>query len=369
MTPQLDFIVPGDPGQRTGGYLYDAHIVAELRRRGWTVEVHGLAGRFPDADATARAALAHRLAELPRGRRVVIDGLALGGLPEVAIPHGGRLDLIALVHHPLGDERGLGRARRPALLASERAALAAARGVITTSGYTARRLADFGVRPSRVHVVEPGVTPLPPAAADGDPPRLLCVATLTPRKGQDLLVRALARLRDLPWHCDLVGSSTRDPAFAATVERLIADAGLGDRIRVRGECDDDALRAAYASADLFVLPSHYEGYGMVVTEALAAGLPLLTTTGGALAQTLPPGAGIAVPPDDPDRLGAALDALLRDRRLRLALRDGARKARASLRDWAQAGADFDAALGAIDAATAPNPSRDCGRGLDTRVPR
>ncbi len=358
MTPQLDFIVPGDPAQRTGGYLYDAHIVAELRRRGWTVAVHGLPGRFPEADATARAALAHRLATLPRGRRVVIDGLALGGLPEVAIAHGGRLQLVALVHHPLGDERGLDRARRHALLASERAALSAARGVITTSGYTAQRMTDFGVRPSRVHVVEPGVTPLPPATADGDPPRLLCVATLSPRKGQDLLVRALARLRELPWHCELIGSRTRDPAFAATVEGLIADAGLADRIRVRGECDDDALRAAYAGADLFVLPSHYEGYGMVVTEALAAGLPVLTTTGGAVAQTLPAGAGVAVPPDDLDRLGTALDTLLRDRRLRLALRDGARTVRTSLRDWAQAGADFAAALAAIDAATPPNPCRD-----------
>lgn len=348
MTHRLDFIVPGDPAQRTGGYLYDAHIVTELRRLGWTVAVHGLPGRFPEADASARDALERTLATLPSGRLVVVDGLALGGLPEVAIRHGCRLRLVALVHHPLADERGLSLARRHCLLASERAALAAVGRVITTSPWTARRLADFGLQRSRVSTVEPGVTPLALARADGEPPRLLCVGTVSPRKGQDLLVRALARLRDTPWHCDCIGSSTRDPDFAGAVAGLIHEAGLDDRIQLHGECDDARLRAAYAGADLFVLPSHYEGYGMVVTEAIAAGLPVLTTTGGALSETLPPGAGIAVPPDDVDALTEALAALIGDRARRHALREGARKARAALRDWPQAGAEFAAALSGME---------------------
>ena len=348
MTHRLDFIVPGDPAQRTGGYLYDAHIVTELRRLGWTVAVHGLLGRFPEADATARDALERTLATLPSGRLVVVDGLALGGLPEVAIRHGCRLRLVALVHHPLADERGLSLARRHCLLASERAALAAVGRVITTSPWTARRLADFGLQPSRVRTVEPGVTPLALARADGEPPRLLCVGSVSPRKGQDLLVRALARLRDTPWHCDCIGSSTRDPDFAGAVAGLIHEAGLDDRIQLHGECDDARLRAAYAGADLFVLPSHYEGYGMVVTEAIAAGLPVLTTTGGALSETLPPGAGIAVPPDDVDALTEALAALIGDRARRHGLREGARKARAALRDWPQAGAEFAAALSGME---------------------
>ena len=348
MTHRLDFIVPGDPAQRTGGYLYDAHIVTELRRLGWTVAVHGLPGRFPEGDATARDALERTLATLPSGRLVVVDGLALGGLPEVAIRHGCRLRLVALVHHPLADERGLSLARRHCLLASERAALAAVGRVITTSPWTARRLADFGLQPSRVRTVEPGVTPLALARADGEPPRLLCVGSVSPRKGQDLLVRALARLRDTPWHCDCIGSSTRDPDFAGAVAGLIHEAGLDDRIQLHGECDDAHLRAAYAGADLFVLPSHYEGYGMVVTEAIAAGLPVLTTTGGALSETLPPGAGIAVPPDDVDALTEALAALIGDRARRHALREGARKARAALRDWPQAGAEFAAALSGME---------------------
>ena len=348
----LDFIVPGDPAQRTGGYLYDARIVEALRHLGWTVTVHGLPGRFPDADPTARDALHDTLATLPAGRRVVIDGLALGGLPEVAIEHAGRLALVALVHHPLADERGLDPVLRRCLLASERAALAAVRLAITTSAFTARRLLDFGLRAERIRWVEPGVAPLALAAAEGEPPQLLCVASLTPRKGQDVLVRALERVRALPWRCTLIGSTRRDPGYAGEVAELVRSLGLQDRIRLSGECADAALRDAYAAADLFVLPSHYEGYGMVVAEAIAAGLPVLATTGGALAGTLPSGAGLAVPPGDVDARAGALGELIGDRARRLRLRDGARRARAGLRSWPQAGEAFAAALAELAPASA-----------------
>ena len=344
MSRRVDLVVPGDPAQLTGGYLYDANIAASLRAQGWTVTVHGLPGRFPDADAQAREALDATLSALPAGRQVVIDGLALGGLPELAHAHAGRLDLIALIHHPLADEGGLCTTLQRCLLASERAALAAARTVITTSRHTARRLAHFGVRPNRLQVVEPGVRALPLAAADADIPKLLCVASLTPRKGHGLLAAALARVADLNWQCDCIGSLARDPVHAGTIAAQIAAAGLDGRVRLSGECTDDALCAAYAAADLFVLPSRYEGYGMVITEAVAAGLPVLTTSGGALGETLPHGAGLALPVDDVDTFASALRDLLSNREHRLQLRDGARRARSSLRDWTRAGFEFATAL-------------------------
>lgn len=347
MTRRLSFIVPGDPGQLTGGYLYDAHIVAGLRSRGWTVEVHGLPGRFPDADDEARRALARTLAALPAGRQVVIDGLALGGLPEVALAHAGRLALVALVHHPLAEENGLEASRARCLLASERAALSAARLVISTSPFTARRLADFGVRPARLRVVAPGTQACALAAADANTPRLLCVASVTPRKGHDLLLAALQSLKHLPWTCDCIGSLTRAPQYAAAIADGIRRAGLGERLRLRGERTEQEVREAYAGADLFVLASHYEGYGMVIDEALAAGLPVLTTSGGALAETLPPDAGVSVPPGDAAALAAALRALLLDRQQRLRLRDGARRARLQRRSWTQATDEFAAALDGI----------------------
>ncbi|WP_254276985.1 glycosyltransferase family 4 protein [Halomonas sp. 3H] len=349
MAETLTLIVAGDPGQLTGGYVYDARIVSALRARGRAVEVVGLEGRFPVPDDTARQGLARALAALPDGARVVIDGLAMGGLPEAVAPHADRLAIIALVHHPLADETGLPEETRHRLLDSETRALALARRVIVTSRWTARGLHRFGVAAERLCVVEPGVDPAPLASSALDlespgPRRLLCVATLIPRKGHDVLLEALAGLGDRDWTLEAIGSHERDPAHA---ERLLEAArrhGLEGRIAWAGERSAAELAAAYHRAELFVLPSRYEGYGMVVTEALARGLPVLTTTGGALVDTLPPAAGLAVLPDDAVALGDALAAWLDDAELRRRLRRGAREARRDLDDWQQAGDRFLAAL-------------------------
>jgi len=358
---RLSVIVAGDPAQRTGGYLYDAQIVAQLRRAGWTVDVIGLAGRFPDADHHARDAMQAALSAMADDSLVIIDGLALGGLPEIVTPHAARLRLLTLVHHPLADERGLDATRAERFERLERAALRAMRGVITTSRFTAQRVANMGVQSSRIKVVEPGVDAQALAPADHACPQLLCVATLTPRKGHDVLVEALARVADLDWRCRFIGSDSRDPQHAAHIRALVRQHGLDKRIELRGECSDEALRAAYLDTDLFMLPSHYEGYGMVISEALAAGLPVLTTTGGALADTLPPGAGLTVPPGDTEALATSLRRLLNDPAERLRLRDGARKARLHLGSWAQAGERFARVLEALstsalaDANAPPHP--------------
>lgn len=344
MSEVLTLIVAGDPDQLTGGYIYDARVVTALREHGWSVEVIGLEGRFPAPDATAKKALENALAAQPEGAHVIIDGLAMGGLPDVLEPHAQRLTLTALVHHPLADETGLGDAERERFLISETRALSAVRDVIVTSAFTARRLADFGVTAKRLHVVEPGVMRAAPARGNGEVPRLLCVATVTPRKGHDVLVEALATLTDLPWTCDCIGGLDRAPAHVEHVQARIAAHGLEERVHLLGERPADALSEAYHISDIFVLPSHYEGYGMVVSEALAHALPVITTTGGALAHTLPDEAGLKVPAGDVAALADALREMLGDPRKRQAWREGAERARASQRDWSQVGSAFAAAL-------------------------
>lgn len=355
MSQKLTWIVPGDPDQRTGGYLYDARIVAELRKLGWQVSVIGLAGRFPDPDSSARQSMTDALGEAADGSSVVIDGLALGGLPDVVAAHAGRLDITALVHHPLADETGLEPQTRDRFLGLERQALAACRRVIVTSPFTSRRLLELALHDHPAAVVEPGVDPADPAdsvvkrlkgnnKAAGE--RLLCVATLTPRKGQDVLVQALAALGDRSWHCDLVGSTDRDPLFAEQVQRLIESSGLSDQVRLTGELDMRALNQRYQQASICVLPSHYEGYGMVVTEAMARGLPLITTRGGALADTLPPGCGLQVAAGDAQQLSDAIKRWLDEPDLRLELTRRASQARAQLSGWQYAGRAFATALAA-----------------------
>jgi glycosyltransferase involved in cell wall biosynthesis len=334
-------LVAGDPNQYTGGYLYDARIARALSERGCVVETVGLAGRFPDADAVAARALEGALATCADGARVVIDGLALGALPDVLARHAHRLCVVALVHHPLADEWGISPALAERLRASERRALALVRHVIVTSPTTARHLAAaYDVDAVRISTVEPGVERPPVTARPPNPvPRMLCVATLVLRKGHAVLVDALAQLRDVPWHCEFIGGE-RDPACARAVRAAIASRGLEGRIDWRGEVAPQHLSAAYGRADVFVLPSWYEGYGMAVTEALSHGLPVVTTTGGALAETLPAGAGFSVPPGDAVALAQALRRVLTDAALRERLRRGAHAAIQTLPTWDGAGQRF-----------------------------
>ena len=351
--PAFHLIVPGPLDQRTGGYLYDARIVSELANLEALVQVHSIPGRFPDADDLARSGLDRALTAIGDGSAVVIDGLASGGLPDVVAAHVNRLAIVALVHHPLADETGQTSAQTECFFSSEREALRHVRGVIVTSRFTARRLTDFDVPEGRIHLVEPGTDPASVAVGppDGAPPRLVCVASLSPRKGHDVLVDALARLRDLEWSCVCAGSTTRDEDFAGKVLAEVERLGLRDRIHFPGELETKDIEEVYRTASLFVLPSHYEGYGMAYAEALARGIPVVGTTGGAIPHTVPSYAAILVPPGDVDALTEALESLLVAPERCETLAEGARMHAESLPGWATQAERF---LGAVDALTAPD---------------
>ena len=329
----LHFLLPGDPDSRTGGYLYDARITAGLEALGWTIHHHRLADNFPFPGAAELAHTAEILAGIPDDARVLIDGLALGLLPTVIAPHAARLRLVGLVHHPLAEETGLDEAARHWLFESEKAALAMVRHTIVTSPFTATALAPYGVPAERVTVILPGTDPAPMAQGSSGPAlHILTVGTLTPRKGHDVLLTALGKLLHHDWTLTLAGGA-RDKPTAELVETLIQDKGLSGRVTLLGEVDAEALAALYDRADLFALASHYEGYGMVFAEALAHGLPVIGTTGGATPTTVPGDAGLLVPPGDADAFAAALEKVMTDSSLRQNLRDGALKARETLPRW------------------------------------
>ncbi|MEQ8604716.1 MAG: glycosyltransferase family 4 protein [Marivibrio sp.] len=342
----LFFVAPGRLDSRTGGSIYDRRMVEGLRALGRTIEVVEAPGGWPFPDLSAHEAASRALADLPDGAAVVLDGLLFGAVPDLAEREAARLRLIALVHHPLCDEAGLTPSAVERLMESERRALAVAAGVLATSRFTARGLARFGLDPEAVAVVEPGVEPAPPArgSAGEGPARLLCAATLIPRKGHDVLLRALSQTRDLEWRLDCAGKADLDPDWAAQMKSLARELDLCERIVFHGELSEQALADLFAESDLFVLASRYEGYGMAVAEALARALPVVTTTGGALADTLPDGAGVAVPPDDPAAFAAAIRTALADDAARSHLVRGARSARARLADWPMQSRAFADAL-------------------------
>lgn len=335
------FLIPGDLNTRTGSHLYDRRIMAGLTALGWRIELHRLDASFPTPTPAALGEADLVLVALPERALVVIDGSALGAMPEVAATHRNRLRLVALVHHPLALETGLDETLRQRLYVSERTALQQVRRVIVTSPHTPRALADYDVSPEQCAVILPGTDPAPLAQGSGcENLTLLCAATLTPRKGHAVLFRALAHIRRLPWRLRCAGSTTLDPATATRLRMLRDELALADRIELLGELDAAALDICYQQADVFVLPSYYEGYGMVLAEALARGLPIISTTAGAIPDTVPANAGLLVPPGDPEALAAALAQVLTDSELRQRLVTGARAARRTLPDWPNACSRF-----------------------------
>ena len=344
------FAVPGRLDQPTGGYAYDRRVIAELRRRGCDIDIVDLGEGFPrPTGATTREALT-RLMQVPVGRPIVIDGLAFGVLPEAAVVLRPTHPVIALVHHPLALEAGLTREQAQVLRASERAALAAARHVVVTSAATARLLAaDYGVVQRAITVALPGNDRVADSRKEPrETVKLLAVGAVVRRKGYDVLIEALSRLTDLDWQLAIAGDCTRDRETAGALATRLVLLRLGARITMTGAVSEEELAALYRDADLFVLASRHEGYGMAFAEAIAHGLPVIGTKAGAIPETVPKGAGILVPPDDVTALAVALRTMIADVALRERCAEVSRRAALLLPTWA---ATAEAFLGVLRAVT------------------
>lgn len=345
----LHIILPNDiddPTRPSGGNYYDRRLCRGLPMWGWVVREHAVPGDWPEADASARGELDAVLAGLPDGELVVVDGLIASAVPEVLAPHADRLRLVILVHMPLGDTGD----RSDQARVREAQALATAVTVVTTSEWCRSRLLDlYDLAPDRVQVAAPGVDASRLATGSPAGTRLLCVAAVTHSKGHDVLVRALARLTELPWTCVCVGALDRAPGFVDHLRQFVGDQGIAERIRFAGPHAYSELERFYVSADLLVLPSRGETYGMVVTEALAHGIPVLATRVGGLPGALgraPDGTrpGLLVPPDDVPAFTGALRRWLEDPALRTRLRRSAQGRRSTLVRWASTAEEFAAAL-------------------------
>jgi glycosyltransferase involved in cell wall biosynthesis len=336
----VHFVVPDgieDPARPSGGNAYDRHVRRRLDSLGWSVHEHAAPGRWPSPGVDALAALAGVANRIPDGGVALIDGLVASTAPEVLVPLAERLRLVVLVHMPLGhrppdDAAGDIRMR-------EGAVLRAAAAVVTTSWWSRSHLmALYQLAPDRVHVAEPGVDPANLATGTAHGGELLCVGPVSFEKGHDLLVEALLSISGQSWRCLCVGSVDLEPAFVEALHRRTLSGGLGDRVSFPGPRTALELDRSYAAADLVVLPSRAETYGMVLTEALARGLPIIATEVGGVTEALGYGAdgmrpGLLVPPDDPSALAAALREWLGDAKLRGRLRQVARERRRSLRRW------------------------------------
>ncbi len=325
---EVHVVVPegiDDRRRPSGGNVYDRRVCRGLADLGWSVHEQAVADLSDAAAALAR---------VPDGGSVLIDGLVAS---EVLEPEARRLRLVVLLHMPRDDPR-------------EAAALSAASAIVATSGWTRRWLIEHsGLTAGRVHVVPPGVDPADLTLGTASGGQLLSVGAVTPVKGQDLLVDALGQVDDLLWRCGFVGALDVDSRFAADVRLRVADLGLADRVHFTGPLRRAELDAAYAEADVLVLSSRAESYGMVITEALARGLPVIASDVGGVPEALGRAAdgsvpGLLVPPDDAPALGQALRRWMDDPRERERLRAAARSRRQTLVDWQRTSRALSAVL-------------------------
>ena len=305
---QAVFAIPGDKDRRTGGFIYEARVLQTLNNIGCETAHLQLPDSFPDPTATDMRVALHALSAVPTYQPIILDGLVFGaidpdGLSRVPAP------VIAMIHHPLGLETGLSEARASFLMANEAAALRHASEVVVPSAETARVLRDrFGADPERITIAAPGFDRPNVSRQPVDPPLILSVGLLAPRKGHDILLDALARIEDLPWQAEIVGK-THDAAYAASLRDQRHALALDRRVTFAGELDDRALSERMNAATLFALATRYEGYGMVLSEAMMYGLPIVTCDAGAVSQTVGASAAV-VPKDDPCAFAHALRTLL-----------------------------------------------------------
>jgi glycosyltransferase involved in cell wall biosynthesis len=327
------FAIPGDINLPTGGYTYDRRVLALLGTFGVAARHMQLPGSFPAPSIADLACTQRLMAAVAPKCVLVIDGLAYGAMPAALLACI-RAPMVALVHHPLCREAGLTTTRSGELFELERAALTYAKRIITTSGATARTLtADFAVAAGLLTIAEPGTDAAPRASGTGKPLQLLAVGAVVPRKAYDVLVRALKPHEAADWRLTIAGPLDRSPEALMDLKTALADTGLGQRVALPGPVSQQRLAELYAAADIFLMPSLYEGYGMALGEALARGLPIVCTTGGAAGHTAPDAAAIKVPPGDTAALGRAIGKVLADPVLRRCMSDAAWAAGHTLPRW------------------------------------
>ena len=346
MTGRVAVAIPGDLDTPTGGYAYDRRVIDELGALGWDVTHIALGSSFPEPSAEDMSEAAQLLYSVPRDTPLVIDGLALGALEpalvaEIAAP------VIALIHHPLAHEGRLDDARREYLHATERANLAVSAAVVVTSPHTAMLLqTDYGVPESAVTVAEPGTDRPSDARVPSNPPLILSVGSQIRRKGHDVLVQALGLISDLEWRAVVAGDA-RDQAIAGNLVELIAAEGLQGRVELQGAVNSDTLHGLYREASVFALATRFEGYGMVFSEAMTYGLPIVTCRTGAVPDTVGEGGAILVAPDDPAGMAAALTTVLTDVEVAASLASASSAAGLALPTWEETGRQIAATLNAV----------------------
>lgn len=352
MTPNRDthlelaFAVPGNLANLTGGYKYDRRLIQGLRNAGWSVKQLRLGDSFPQPTSRDMQDAAHQLATVNKEHPLIIDGLALGAFDQVVM-EAIQAPVVALIHHPLAKESGLSNSQRARFLNSERENLKQVSHILAPSPHTANVLVrDYDIDAAQITIARPGTDFQTKSQNKDKPPLILSVGIQVPRKGHDILLKALSRIDHLSWKAVIAGGAY-DQDHASALERLVTDLGLSDRVTLAGQVSEERLSDLYARASIFALATRYEGYGIVFDEAMAYGLPIVSCTTGAVSETVAKGAGVLVQPEDPSSFADALAKTLCDEQYRTEMASASNRAGKSLPTWRVTTEEVDTLLKSI----------------------
>jgi glycosyltransferase involved in cell wall biosynthesis len=335
----VHFLTMGDIHSLTGGYLYNMNIMEGLEQNGYSVNIIGTDWPWDNKPELEKISRFH-FEKLVAGSCILIDSLVLSLLRREVQEFSDKLIFVGMIHLPASysiSSDGYGK-----LSGEELLALHQMRQVIVTGQFTFDLLCNAGLNPAGIRVVEPGTDQFPQKTHYKPvPSELLCIANYSPIKAQDILIRSLNRITDRDWTLHLYGDKDRDKEYSAMVNSLIKEFHLKKRVIMHGIAGRDEITAIFLDADLFVMPSLFESYGMALTESLAHGIPVVTTRTGNIPVTVPAGMGIFVEPGNEQQLADAIRSLLDDPAKYTSLCADASQYHLRARSWEQAVTEFE----------------------------
>ena len=336
------FIIPGDINLPTGGYRYDREIISAWQLSGINVELISIQGDYPFPNPEELKLALETVRKLPHANVAVVDGLLGGSAPEFIQKLSEKMPVAALIHHPLCLENGLNEKTANSLEDSEKQGLKFTSRIITTSPTTRKTVAElFKLHENQIHTVLPGVERgTQSTGSQSACLNLLCVGSVIERKGHKHLLLALEMIKHLDWQLDCIGSTAFDETLFSELQALCKQNELDAKVRFHGDVSEDVLNSFYKRADLFVLPSLFEGYGMAYAEAIVRGIPVIGTTAGAIPETVPSTCGVLVEPSNVNALAKALESLICDDVLRTQYRNGTLAAEPDFPTWQSSAKQF-----------------------------
>ena len=312
----IHFLIPEDINLLKGNYVYNKRIAEGLKAIGHQVIIQQLPDDFPFPSDTSLQQCRQIMGAIPQAEPVIIDNLVFGVIPDILKDFYLQKPIVALVHITLSADPNLTAYQREMVLSLEKKAQKYAKKFIVSSSYTANLLTAAGIEKNQINVIIPGVDNYPQKKIyPGKPSKLLSIANFTRNKGYMTLMKALTALKNKDWELHCYGNLNFDKEYVDELQMIIRRNGLKEKVWLHGPVSGKELSDVYLNADLFIHASNFETYGMAVAEALAHGIPVITSTGGGICETVPVKMGQFFNPGDVYVLQTIIEELLENPQL------------------------------------------------------